>query len=105
MEIIKTNEIKNRTKNLISMSIFKAYDYENEFNKRFNTFLDKLEMFTLKLKKIDFDLRIYYDFSTEELIKPIIKKYQQFDFYYFNYQPLRVGNQHDGFFGIMGFDY
>ena len=33
MEIIKTNEIKNRTKNLISMSIFKAYDYENEFNK------------------------------------------------------------------------
>jgi len=101
MEIIKTNEIKNRTKNLISMSIFKAYDYENEFNKRFNTFLDKLEMFTLKLKKIDFDLRIYYDFSTEELIKPIIKKYQQFDFYYFNYQPLRVGNQHDGFFGIM----
>jgi len=101
MEIIKTNEIKNRKKNLISMSIFKAYDYENTFNRRFNTFLDKLEIFSLKLKNIDYDLRIYYDFSTEELIKPIIKKYTQFEFYYFNYPPLRVGKQHDGFFGIM----
>jgi len=96
MEIIKYNELKNRKKILLSVSIFKKLRSYRKFNK----YLEYLYiLIKLYLANPNIDIRVYFDESCQIELNPIIKKYKNVEFYKFNYQPLRLDKYHVGTFG------
>ena len=99
MEIIKYNEIFNRQKNLLSLSIVKMKGPYREFEK-YTRALDRLLNHTYN-NKFGFDVRIYFDDSCHTEIKTFIKKYPTVEFHKFNYPPMRIGEYHDGTFGSL----
>jgi hypothetical protein len=99
MEIIKYNEIKNRQKHLLSLSIVKMIGPYREFDK-YTRALDGLLNHTLN-NTYGFDVRVYFDDSCHKEIKLIINKYKSVEFFKFNYPPLRIGDYHDGTFGSL----
>jgi len=99
MEIIKYNEIHNRKKNLISLVIFRVLDEYREFEKYLYHF--NLLIRYLIENKYDFDIRVYFDDSSQKDVEPFIKEFSEIEFYKFNYQPLRIGKYHHGTFGSI----
>ena len=93
MEIIKYNEISNRQKHLLSLSIFKIKGPYRPFEK-YIRFLDRLLNHVYN-NKYQFDIRVYFDDSCSQELKQIISKYKNVEFFKFNYPPLRVGPYHD----------
>jgi hypothetical protein len=99
MEIIKYNEINTRKKHLLSFSIVKIIGPYREFSKYTNS-LDRILDHTQNNTN-GFDVRVYFDNSCQAEIKPLINKFKKVEFFKFNYQPLRVGDYHDGTFGSL----
>ena len=99
MEIIKYNEIINRQKNLLSLSIVKIKGPYREFSKYTNSLNRLLE--SKYNNTYGFDIRVYFDDSCHTEIKILIKKYPTVEFYKFNYPPMRIGEYHDGTFGSL----
>ena len=99
MEIIKYNEIVKRKKYLISLSIFKIKGPYRPFEK-YIRFLDRILNHVYN-NNSGFDIRVYFDNSCHQELKSIINKYKNVEFYKFNYQPLRIGEFHDGTFGSL----
>lgn len=98
MEIIKYNELKNRKKILLSVSIFKML----QPYRRFNKYLEYLSILIEKhYSNSQIDIRVYFDESCQLELKSFIKKYKKVEFYKFNYQPLRIGKCHTGTFGSI----
>jgi len=98
IEIIKYNEIINRKKNLISISIFKMLDVDKNFSSYLNGLKKTIEFFSLNNK---FDIRIYFDDSCKDEIEKDIKDYKNVEFYKFNCKLLRKGIFHDGILGTL----
>jgi hypothetical protein len=101
IEIEKYNHIKNRRKNLMSFVIFKMRGPYRSFDKYINYLKNLINNFYDKAKNADFDMRVYFDNSCKNEIKSLIEKYKQVEFYKFNYQPLRIGEFHNGTFGSI----
>ena len=101
IEIEKYNEIKNRRKNLMSFVIFKMIGPYRSFDKYINYLKNLINNFYDKAKNEDFDMRVYFDNSCKNDIKPLIEKYKYIEFYKYNYQPLRIGEFHNGTFGSI----
>jgi hypothetical protein len=99
MEIIKYNEIYNRQKNLLSLSIVKMKGPYREFDK-YTRALDRLLDHTYN-NTYGFDVRVYFDDSCHKEIESLINKYKNVEFFKFNYPPLRIGPYHDGTFGSL----
>jgi hypothetical protein len=103
IEIEKYNKIdnKNRKMNLLSVSIFKMIGPYRPFDKYINFIKNLINNFYDKLSEANFDIRIYFDNSCLNEIKPLIQKYKYIEFYKYNYQPLRIGEFHNGTFGTI----
>ena len=103
IELEKFNkiEIKNRQKNLMSFVIFKMIGPYRSFDKYINYLINLINKFYNIAKNENFDMRVYFDNSCQNEIKPLIEKYKQIEFYKFNYQPLRIGEFHNGTFGSI----
>jgi hypothetical protein len=71
------------------------------FDKYINYLKNLINNFYNKAKNADFDMRVYFDNSCKNEIKSLIEKYKQVEFYKFNYQPLRIGEFHNGTFGSI----
>jgi len=99
MEIIKFNEIFNRKKNLLSLSIVKIIGPYKDFFKYTNGLNRILEH--TNNNTYNFDVRVYFDDTVLLEIKNLINKYKNVEFYKFNYPPLRVGEFHNGTFGSL----
>jgi hypothetical protein len=99
MEIIKYNEISNRQKHLLSLSIVKIKGPYRPFDK-YTRSLDRLLNHTHN-NTYGFDVRVYFDDSCHKELQPLINKYKNVEFYKFNYPPLRIGPYHDGTFGSL----
>jgi len=99
MEIVKYNEIHNRRKNLLSLSIFKIIGPYRDFSKYTNS-LERLLIHTHN-NIYNFDVRVYFDDSCHDKVKFFINKFKNVEFYKFNYPPLRIREFHDGTFGSL----
>jgi hypothetical protein len=96
MEIIKYNELKDRKKILLSVSIFKMLRTYRKFDK----YLEYLSIIiNLYASNNHIDIRVYFDDSCQSELNPLIKKYNNVEFYKFNYQLLRIDKYHEGTFG------
>ena len=71
------------------------------FDKYINYLKNLINNFYDKAKNENFDMRIYFDNSCKNEIKSLIEKYKQVEFYKYNYQPLRIGEFHNGTFGSI----
>jgi hypothetical protein len=100
MEIIKYNELSNRKRNLVSLSIFKMKDGYRNFNIYLN-YLQKILNYFRENKNLSLDLRIYFDESCHKEINKFISENRNIEFYKFNYPPLRIGEFHNGTFGTL----
>jgi len=101
IQIEKYNQIENRRKNLLSFVIFKMIGPYRSFDKYINYLKNLINNFYNKAKNENFDMRIYFDNSCKNEIKSLIEKYKQVEFYKYNYQPLRIGEFHNGTFGSI----
>jgi len=96
MEIIKYNELKDRKKILLSVSIFKMIRSYRKFDK----YLEYLSIIiNLYASSTHIDIRVYFDDSCLSELNSFIKKYKNVEFYKFNYQQLRIDKYHEGTFG------
>jgi hypothetical protein len=71
------------------------------FDKYINYLKNLIINFYDKAKNENFDMRIYFDNSCKNEIKPLIEKYKHVEFYKYNYQQLRIGEFHNGTFGSI----
>jgi hypothetical protein len=101
IEIEIYNPIKNRNKNLLSVSIFKMKGPYRSFDKYLNYLKKLIDTYHVQIKNSNFDMRIYFDYSCKNEIKQLIEKYKQIEFYEYNYKPLRIGEFHNGTFGSI----
>jgi hypothetical protein len=101
LQIEKYNKIKNRRKNLMSFVIFKMIGPYRSFDKYINYLKNLINNFYNKAKNENFDMRVYFDNSCKHEIKSLIQKYKYVEFYKYNYQPLRIGEFHNGTFGSI----
>ena len=96
MEIIKYNELKDRKKILLSVSIFKMLrTYRKFYN--YSEYLSII--INLYASNTHIDIRVYFDDSCLSELNSFIKKYKNVEFYKFNYQQLRIDKYHEGTFG------
>lgn len=96
MEIIKYNELKDRKKILLSVSIFKMLrTYRKFYN--YSEYLSII--INLYASSTHIDIRVYFDDSCLSELNSFIKKYKNVEFYKFNYQQLRIDKYHEGTFG------
>jgi hypothetical protein len=96
MEIIKYNELKDRKKILLSVSIFKML---RTYRKFYNYFEYLSIIINLYASNTHIDIRVYFDDSCLSELNSFIKKYKNVEFYKFNYQQLRIDKYHEGTFG------
>lgn len=99
MEITKYNEINNRKKHLISISIYKMLDTYRPFEVYLNG-LKKILPFLTTNQEL-FDIRVYFDNSCHKEVETCIKEYPNTEFYRFNYPKLRINDYHHGVFGKL----
>ena len=75
MEIIRYNEINIRKKHLLSFSIVRIIGPYREFSKYTNSLVRILN--PTDNNRYDFDVRVYFDDSCHEEIKPLINKFKK----------------------------
>jgi len=101
IKIDKYNTIKTKNRNLLSFVIFKMIGPYREFNKYLNHLKSVIDIYFTKIFESNYDMRIYFDNSCKNEINAFIKSYKEIEFYQFNYEPLRVGEFHNGTFGSI----